>query len=93
MSIPFHKRQLGTGFTSDGGRNTHVISNGRNKVNQLHGIISNRNIHFRLFLLSVLRPSIEYGSEVWKCNRSQTNTGIRSRGAGGPIAPPPPPML
>ena len=42
MSIPFHKRQLGTGFTSDGGRNTHVISNGRNKVNQLHGIISNR---------------------------------------------------
>ena len=24
-------------------------------------------------LLSVLRPSIEYGSEVWKCNESQTS--------------------
>ena len=43
-----------------------VISNGRKKVNQL---ISNRNISLtarRLLLLSVLRPSIEYGSEVWK---------------------------
>ena len=27
----------------------------------------------RLLLLSVLRPSIEYGSEVWKCNNSQTS--------------------
>ena len=24
-------------------------------------------------LLSVLRPSIEYGSEVWKCNESQAS--------------------
>ena len=24
-------------------------------------------------LLSVLRPSIEYGSEVWKCNKSQAS--------------------
>jgi len=23
--------------------------------------------------LSVLRPSIEYGSEVWKCNKSQAS--------------------
>ena len=46
-----------------------VICNGRKKVNQLHSIISNRNINLtarRLLLLSVLRPSIEYGSEVWK---------------------------
>jgi len=27
----------------------------------------------RLFLLSVLRPSIEYVSEVWKCNISQAS--------------------
>ena len=25
----------------------------------------------RLLVLSVLRPSIEYGSEVWKCNKTQ----------------------
>ena len=49
-----------------------MISNGRKKVNQLHSIISNRNVNLsarRLLLLSVLRPSIEYGSEVWKCKR------------------------
>jgi len=53
-----------------------VINNGRKKVNQLHSIISNRNIDLstqRLLLLSVLRPSIEYGSEVGKCNKSQTS--------------------
>ena len=51
---------LGIDFTSDGGWDTHVkrvISNGRKKVNQLHIIISNRNINLsarRLLLLSVL---------------------------------------
>ena len=47
------------------------IVNGRKKVNQLHSIISNRNINLsarRLLLLSVIRPSTEYGSEVWKYN-------------------------
>ena len=45
-------------------------------VNQLHSIISYRNINLsaqRLLLLSVLRPSIEYGSEVWRCNKSQAS--------------------
>ena len=70
---------LGIDFTSDGGWDTHVkrvISSGRKEVNQLHSIISNRNINLsarRLLLLSVLRPSIEYGSEVWKCNKSQAS--------------------
>ena len=53
-----------------------VISNGRKKVNQLHSIISNRYIYLsarRLLLLSVFRRSIEYGSEVWKCNKSQAS--------------------
>ena len=53
-----------------------MISNGRKKVNQLHSIISYRKINLsaqRLLLLSVLRPSIEYGSEVWKCNESQAS--------------------
>ena len=45
---------------------------------RLHSILSNRNINLsarRLLLLSVLRPSIEleYGSEVWKCNKTQTS--------------------
>ena len=44
-----------------------VISNGRKKVNKLHSSISNRNINLsarRLLLLSVLRPSIEFGSVI-----------------------------
>ena len=71
---------LGIDFTSDGGWDTHVkrvISNGKKKVNQLHSIISNRNINLsarRLLLLSVLKHSTEYGSEVWKCNKSQASS-------------------
>ena len=44
-----------------------VLDSGRKKVNQLHSNISNRDINLsarRLLLLSVIRPSIEYGSEV-----------------------------
>ena len=40
---------LGIDFTSDGGWDTHVkrvISNGREKVNQLHSIISNKEYKF-----------------------------------------------
>ena len=39
-----------------------VLDNSRKKVNQLHSIISNRDINLnahRLLLLSVIRPSIE----------------------------------
>ena len=53
-----------------------VRDNGRKMVNQLHSIISNKDINLsahRLFLLSVIRPSIEYGSEVWESNKGQTN--------------------
>ena len=45
-------------------------------VNQLHSIISNRDINLsacRLLLPSVIRPSIEYGSEVWESNKGQIN--------------------
>ena len=63
------------------------FSNGRKKVNQLHSIISNRNINLsaqRLLLLSVLRPSIEYSGDVWKCNKSQASAleSILLGGAG-----------
>ena len=54
-----------------------LLDNGREKVNQLHKVISNRNINLstrRMLLLSVLRPSIEYGSEMWEGNKSQAGS-------------------
>ena len=51
-----------------------MLDRGRKKVNQLHSVISNRDINLsarRLLLLSVVRPSLEYGSEVWEGNKSQ----------------------
>ena len=52
-----------------------IRDNCKKKVNQLHSVISNRDINlsaWRLLLLSVVRPSLEYGSEIWDCNKSQT---------------------
>ena len=49
----------------------NVIDNGRRKVNQLH---SNRDINLsarRLLLLAVVRPTLEYGSEMWEANKTQ----------------------
>ena len=43
-------------------------------MNQLHSVISNKGVNFsarRLLLLSVVRPTLEYGSEVWEGNKSQ----------------------
>ena len=54
-----------------------LLDNGMKKVNQLHKVISNRNVNLsahRLLLLSVIRPSIEYGSEVWEGNKSESGT-------------------
>ena len=62
-----------------------VLDNGRKKVNQLHSIISNRDINLsarRLLLPSVIRPSIEYGSEVWESCKGQTNA-LESAVLGG----------
>ena len=39
--------------------------------NQLHSVISNRDINLsapRLLLLAVVRPTLQYGSEVWEAN-------------------------
>ena len=63
---------LGIDFASNGAWDGHikkVLDCGRKKVNQLHSVISNRDINLsarRLLLLSVVRPSLEYGSEVWE---------------------------
>ena len=51
-----------------------MLDSGRKKVNQLHSVISNRDINLSariILLLSVVRPSLEYGSEVWEGNMSQ----------------------
>ena len=70
---------LSIDFACNGAWDVHskrVLDNGRKKVNQLHSIISNRDINLsarRLLVLSVIRPSIEYSSEVWESNKSQTN--------------------
>ena len=71
---------LGIDFSSNGAWDMHIkklLDNGRKKVNQLHKVISNRNINLSthgLLLLSVIRPSIEYGSEVWEGNKSQAGS-------------------
>ena len=69
---------MGIDFASNGAWDGHikkVLDCGRKKVNQLHSVISNRDINLsacRLLLLSVVKPSVEYGSEVWEGNKSQT---------------------
>ena len=53
--------------------------------NQLHNVISNRDINLtahRLLLLSVIRPSIEYGGEIWEGNKGQV-AGLESIILGG----------
>ena len=72
---------LGIDVSSNGAWDMHnickLLGNGREKLNQLHKDISNRNINLsahRLLLLPVIRPSIEYGSEVWEGNKSQAGS-------------------
>ena len=51
-----------------------MINNGRKRVNQLHSVISNRDINLtvlRLLLPSVIRPSIKYGGEIWEGSKGQ----------------------
>ena len=46
---------------------------GKKKVNQSHSVISNRDINLsarRLLLLAVVRPTLEYGGEVWEANKA-----------------------
>ena len=68
---------LGIDFACNGAWDMHIQKirdNCKKKVNQLHSVISNRDINLtarRLLLLSVVRPSLEYGSEIWDCNKSQ----------------------
>ena len=75
---------LGIEFSRNGTWDIHniirkLLDNGRKRVNQLHKVISNRNINLsahRHSLLSVIiiRPSIEYGGEVWEGIKSQAGS-------------------
>ena len=62
---------LGVDFTSNGAWDEHVkrvLQNGRKKMH------SNRDIDLiarRLLLILVVRPTLEYGSEVWEGNKAQ----------------------
>ena len=64
------RENLCTDFASNGAWDVHlkkVLDNSRKKVNQLHSVISNRDINLsarRLLLLSAIRPSIEYGGSM-----------------------------
>ena len=65
---------LGIDFASNGAWDVHLKKVLEKKVNQFHSVVSNRDINVsahRLLLLSVIRPSIEYGGEVWEGNKSQ----------------------
>ena len=75
-------------FQCNGAWDVHikrVVENGRKKVNQLHSVISNRGVNLsarRLLLLSVVRPTLEYGSDVWEGNKSQRYSCVRIRYVG-----------
>ena len=77
-----------------------LLDNGRKRVNQLHKVISNRNINLsacRLLLLSVIRPSIdgllalvnEYIVDVWEIRKhklydSDSGSGLQLRTQSSP---------
>ena len=49
-------------------------NSGRTMLNQLHAVIYTRGINLnarRMLLLAVVRSSLEYGNEIWECNKGQ----------------------
>ena len=63
-------RYLGIDFACNGAWDVHVrkvIDSGRTKLHSIN--LSAR----RMLLLAVVRPSLEYGNEVWECNKGQAN--------------------
>ena len=52
-----------------------LLCAGKRKVNSLLRILNNPCLSLyvkRQVILSILRPSLEYGSEVWRCTMSQS---------------------
>ena len=71
-------KYLGVKFTYNGHWDTHIkdlLTAGKGKVNSLLRILNNPCLSLyakRQVILSILRPSLEYGSEVWRCTTSQS---------------------
>ena len=69
---------LGVKFTYNGHCDAHIkdlVTAGKRKVNSLLRILHNQCLSSRIkrqVISSILRPSLEYGSEMWKCTTSQS---------------------
>ena len=70
---------LGVKFTYNGHWDAHIkdlVTAGMCKVNSLLRILHNPCLSLyvkRQVILSILRPSLEYSSEVWRCTTSQSS--------------------
>ena len=69
---------LGIEFSSDGSWDKHIkslITRNRQKLSGMYRILHNFDLDLRTrrhILMAVLRPSLEYGCEVWNTNKCQT---------------------
>ena len=65
----------GVKFTCNGHWDAHLkdlVTSGKRKLNSL---LSNPSLSLylrRQVILSILRPSLEYGNEVWRCTSTQS---------------------
>ena len=68
---------FGTDLAESGSWDVHlkkVVASGKEKVHQLHSVISNRDINLsghRLLFLAMVRPTLKDGSEGWEANKPQ----------------------
>ena len=69
---------LGVKFTCNGHWDAHLkdlVISGKRKLNSLLRILCNPSLSLylrRQVILSILRPSLEYGNEVWRCTSTQS---------------------
>ena len=74
---------LGVKFTCSGHWEAHLkdlVTSGKRKLNSLLRILCNPSLSLYLrwqVILSVLRPSSEYGNEVWRCTSTHAVQSIR----------------
>ena len=73
-----HYTYLGVKFTCNGHRDVHLkdlVIYGKCKHNSLLRILCNPSLSLylrRQVILSILRPSLEYGNKVWRCTSTQS---------------------